>query len=66
AGFEDFSHHDALDDARACAAIIVHAAKRHEAADLAHLARITQVKPGAIGPVAEAAHRSAFGPMALQ
>jgi len=52
AGFEDFNHHDALADAEACAAIIVHAAKRHEAADLAHLATITGAKIGAIGPVA--------------
>ena len=66
AGFEDFSHHDALDDARACAAIMVHAAKRHEAEDLATLARICGVTPGALGPKAEAEHRSSFGPMALQ
>jgi DNA polymerase-3 subunit epsilon len=31
AGFEDFRHHDALADAEACAAIIVHAAAWHEA-----------------------------------
>lgn len=66
AGFEDFSHHDALDDARACAAIMVHAANRHEADSLARLAEITRVKPGALGPVAEATRRSTFGPMALQ
>lgn len=29
AGFEDFRHHDALADAEACAAIVVHAARRH-------------------------------------
>lgn len=61
AGFEDFDHHNALADAEACAAIIVHAARRHEAADLAHLARITSQKLGAIGPaakVAAAEHRS--------
>lgn len=55
AGFEDFKHHDALADSEACAAIIVHAAKRHEAADLAHLARICSVRINAIGPAAEAA-----------
>ena len=66
AGFEDFSHHDALDDARACAAIMLHAAKRHEVDDLVALARVTRVNPGAVGPVAEAAERSSFGPMALQ
>ncbi len=46
AGFEDFSHHDALDDARASAAIMVHAAKRHDAADLPELAVATGVKVG--------------------
>ncbi len=35
AGFEDFAHHNALADAEACAAIIVHAAKRHGAANVA-------------------------------
>ncbi|HLP22491.1 MAG TPA: 3'-5' exonuclease [Microbacteriaceae bacterium] len=66
AGFEDFSHHNALDDSRACAAIMVHAAKRHEVDDLAALAKVCGVTPGAIGPLAEANHRSTFGPMALQ
>jgi len=41
AGFEDFAHHDALADAEACAAIIIHAAARHEADDMAALARIS-------------------------
>ena len=50
AGFEDFSHHDALADAEACAAIIVHAAKRHEADDVERLAHVTRVPFGAIGP----------------
>src|SRR5690606_31767078 len=40
AGFEDFNHHDALADSEACAAIMVHAAKRHEADSLEHLATI--------------------------
>ncbi|GAB3607234.1 3'-5' exonuclease [Conyzicola nivalis] len=51
AGFEDFAHHDALADAEACAAIIVHAAKRHEASDLEHLVTITGTKLGRIGAV---------------
>jgi len=38
AGFEDFTHHNALADAEACAAIIVHAADRHGASDVAELA----------------------------
>lgn len=37
AGFEDFRHHDALSDAEACAAIVLHAAGRHGAADVAGL-----------------------------
>lgn len=61
AGFEDFDHHNALADAEACAAIIVHAARRHDASDVAHLARITSQRVGAIGPAAVVAaktHRS--------
>ncbi|TQL47307.1 DNA polymerase-3 subunit epsilon [Homoserinimonas aerilata] len=50
AGFEDFKHHDALADAEACAAIIVHAAKRHDAEDIPHLATIAGTRLGAIGP----------------
>ena len=50
AGFEDFTHHDALDDARASAAIIVHAARRHEASTLLQLAEITGTRIGRIGP----------------
>jgi DNA polymerase-3 subunit epsilon len=49
AGFEDFAHHDALADSEACAAIIVHAAKRHDANDLVHLAKITSTRIGHIG-----------------
>ena len=66
AGFEDFSHHDALADAEACAAIIVHAAKRHEADDVERLAHITRVPFGAIGSAASREQRSVHGPMALQ
>jgi DNA polymerase-3 subunit epsilon len=54
AGFEDFSHHDAL------------AAKRHEADDLERLAHITRVPFGAIGPVATQEKQAVHGPMALQ
>ena len=50
AGFEDFQHHDALADAQACAAIMVHAAKRHDATDLAHLVSLTGTRMGRIGP----------------
>lgn len=66
AGFEGFSHHDALADAEACAAIVVHAAKRHDADDLERLARVTGVRVGAIGPAATAERASQHGPMALQ
>ena len=49
AGFEDFKHHDALADSQACAAIILHAAKRHGAATLSELAEFTSSKLGLIG-----------------
>lgn len=39
AGFGEFQHHEALADAEACAAIITDAARRHEAADVAALAK---------------------------
>jgi DNA polymerase-3 subunit epsilon len=65
AGFEDFDHHDALADSEACAAIMIHAASRHEADTLEELAHITRVKIGVIGPVAVAEHASTHGPMAL-
>ncbi len=66
AGFEDFAHHDALADAQACAAIIVHAAQRHEARDITHLAELTHSKIGAIGAAATVASRTAdHAPMVL-
>ncbi|GGR21603.1 3'-5' exonuclease [Agromyces mediolanus] len=66
AGFEDFSHHNALDDAEACAAIVAHSAKRHEADDLERLAHVTGVRVGALGARAVKAREAAHGPMALQ
>jgi DNA polymerase-3 subunit epsilon len=50
AGFEDFAHHDALADSEACAAIIVHAARRHDATSIEELASITGSRIRAIGP----------------
>ena len=38
AGFAEFSHHDALADARACAQIVIDAARRHGATDVFTLA----------------------------
>lgn len=49
AGFEDFPHHDAIADAEACAAIIVHAAKRHEVTEVADLARVCGTAVGLTG-----------------
>ncbi len=66
AGFEEFPHHDALADAEACSAIIVHAARRHDVDDLDRLAHVTCVRFGAIGPVATGDRRAVHGPMALQ
>jgi len=54
AGFEDFHHHDALADAEACAAIVVHAARRHEAATIDDLAALTGARIGRIGMPAAA------------
>ena len=51
AGFEDFAHHDALADSEACAAIMVHAARRHGAESIEELAHITGSRLGAIGPL---------------
>lgn len=65
AGFEDFAHHNALADAEACAAIIIHASKRHEVDTLDQLAHVTRVKIGVIGPIATKEHASTHGPMAL-
>lgn len=50
AGFEDFAHHDALADAEACAAIVVHAAKRHGVESADELASVCGTRIGAIGP----------------
>ena len=52
AGFEDFRHHDALADAEACAAIVLHAARRHEVEDVAGLLdavgdRLSRLEPQA-------------------
>ncbi|MEJ3404666.1 3'-5' exonuclease [Rathayibacter sp. YIM 133350] len=65
AGFEGFSHHDALADAEACAHIIMHAARRHDADDVDALARVCAVRLGAIGPVTTSEQSALHGPMAL-
>ncbi|AAT89439.1 DNA polymerase III subunit epsilon [Leifsonia xyli subsp. xyli] len=49
AGFEDFHHHDALADAEACAAIAIHAARRHGAATVSDLAALTGTRLYRIG-----------------
>jgi DNA polymerase-3 subunit epsilon len=49
AGFEEFEHHNALADAQACAAIMVHAARRHDATNIAELVAATKGTIGAIG-----------------
>jgi DNA polymerase-3 subunit epsilon len=60
AGFEEFSHHDALADARACAQIVIDAARRVGATDVDSLAlalgiRVTDAPASAPVPVAERA-----------
>ena len=54
AGFEDFPHHDAIADAEACAAIVIHAAARHGAGDLAQLAQLAGVTIATTVPPASA------------
>ena len=44
AGFEDFPHHDAVADAEACAAIMIHAADRYGAIDLTELGAFAGVR----------------------
>jgi DNA polymerase-3 subunit epsilon len=65
AGFEDFAHHDALADSEACAAIIIHAAKRHEASSIEELAELTSVRIGVIGMSDEVRVAEERAPMAL-
>lgn len=65
AGFEDFAHHNALADAQACAAIIVHAARRHDASDISHLARITSQQVRKIGTAEKAVEAETHRSMAL-
>lgn len=44
AGYREFSHHEALADAEACASIIIDSARRHEAPDVLSLAKLTGVR----------------------
>jgi DNA polymerase-3 subunit epsilon len=69
AGFDAFSHHDALADAEACAAIVAHSALFHGASDLSELASIASVKvkvlQPAVAPTASAVPRADRRPMAF-
>ena len=60
-GHEEFDHHDALADSDACARIILHAADRHGAEDLADLLKATKqtLKP-LIQPPTNTDRRPAF------
>lgn len=53
AGHEEFSHHDALADADACARIVLHMAKRHGAESIEELAEATKHRMGQILTVIE-------------
>jgi DNA polymerase-3 subunit epsilon len=55
AGFEDFAHHDAVADAEACAAIMIHAAARHDAIDLPELAARSGARLSTLAPLAATA-----------
>jgi len=50
AGFTGFSHHDALADAEACAAIVTHAAAVHGADDLRQLSEASRVSMKRLQP----------------
>ncbi|ARC56242.1 DNA polymerase III PolC-type [Frondihabitans sp. 762G35] len=54
AGFDDFTHHEALADAEACAAIVSHAAKRHGATSVDELAALTGLRVNVLKPAAPA------------
>ncbi len=54
AGFGEFAHHDALADARACAQIVIDAARRADAADLPALAASLGVNVGQIESITPA------------
>jgi DNA polymerase-3 subunit epsilon len=54
AGFEGFRHHDALADAEACAAIVIHAGLRHGADDVTSLAEAVGARLRRIGTPAGA------------
>lgn len=59
AGFEEFSHHDALADARACAQIVIDAASRAGAADVFALADALSLRVTApVAPVVPALERA--------
>ncbi|MGH3690973.1 MAG: 3'-5' exonuclease [Microbacterium sp.] len=59
AGFEEFSHHDALADARACAQIVIDAAARAGAADVFALADALSLRvTAAVAPVAPVLERA--------
>lgn len=53
AGHEEFSHHDALADADACAKIVIHMAKRHGVESLEELVLATKHRMGQIMTVIE-------------
>jgi DNA polymerase-3 subunit epsilon len=55
AGFEDFPHHDAVADAEACATIMIHAADRYGAIDIAELAERAGVRVSSTLPPVVAA-----------
>lgn len=58
AGFGDFPHHDALADARACAQIVIDAARRFGASDVDALSEAVGVKVAEPAPVPIEAHRA--------
>jgi DNA polymerase III, epsilon subunit and related 3''-5'' exonucleases len=53
-GFADFPHHDAVADAEACAAIVIHAADKYGAIDVPELVERAGVRLSTIVPAAAA------------
>jgi len=51
-GFDDFPHHDAVADAEACAAIMIHAADLHGAVDLPELSTLAGIRIASTVPPA--------------
>ena len=64
AGFEDFEHHNAVADAAACAAIVVHSAKRQSANTVSELAELCGTTVKTIGTATTTTERDRLSAVA--